>query len=82
MRILAIETSGRDGSVAALEGESDGAAQLVQRGRGRRDPSGRRKSWLRDCNELLREIGWTPTVDPVGGRRGRAGFVHRICGLA
>jgi tRNA threonylcarbamoyladenosine biosynthesis protein TsaB len=57
MRILAIETSGRDGSLAALAGESGGAVRVVQ-GVAITGPERTAQVLAPRTRDLLREIGW------------------------
>ena len=58
MRILAIETSGRYGSVAALEGKADGAELLHQIVLGGDQRTA--QALTPALRELLAQINWTP----------------------
>ncbi len=80
MRIIAIETSGRYGSVAALLGEADGATPLREIALGGDQRTA--QSFAPALKELLTQIDWSPqSVDLVAVAVGPGSFTGLRIGV-
>jgi tRNA threonylcarbamoyladenosine biosynthesis protein TsaB len=80
MRIIAIETSGRHGSVAALRGEADGASCLDQILLPQSERTAR--SLAPALRDLLQQVGWAaPSIELVAITNGPGSFTGLRIGV-